>query len=74
MRAYSKKDVLLLGMKDQTVRSHVDAFTYSQGITWGEMLHSLVVCLVEDKAALSAVLAECTSKKIRRTHVYSPLL
>lgn len=54
MQTYSKQDIQKLGLSDPIVRAHLDACRLTQGISWEQMLHSLVVCLVEAKDAAIA--------------------
>lgn len=54
MQSYDKQDIQKLGLSDPIVRAHLDAQRLTQGISWEQMLHSLVVCLVEAKDAAIA--------------------
>lgn len=63
MRRYTKRDIIALGLRDQTVRAHIDAYTCGLlDITWEDALHSIAFSLVEEKAALLAMLAKYTNK------------
>jgi len=62
MIRYTKQDIIALGLRDPTVRAHIDAYTYGHGITWEDALHSIAFSLVEEKAALRAMLAGYTNK------------
>lgn len=51
MRIYSKEQIKKLGMTDPVVRAHIDVQCYTHGVSWEQMLHSLVFSLVEQKNA-----------------------
>jgi len=54
MRVFTKKDIKKLGLRNPIVRAHLDAQRYTRGITFEQMLISLVVHLVEANDAMAA--------------------
>ena len=54
MQMYTRDHIEKLGLSDPIVRAHLDAQRYVRGITWEQMMLSLVVSLVEAKDAMTA--------------------
>lgn len=63
MIQYDKQAIINLALNNAIVQAHVSAHKYSKGVTWENMLHSLVVCLAENNNALQVQLIDAVSKQ-----------
>lgn len=72
MRMYTKDHIEKLGLSDPIVRAHLDAQRYTPGITWEQMMLSLVVSLVEAKDAMTALAVDLKSRMPPEPYLLRP--
>lgn len=64
MNRYSKSHIEQLALTHPMICAHLNAQRTNPGIGWQDMLHSLVVVLAEENAALRALLKEKENARV----------
>lgn len=69
---HTKEDIQRLGLREPIVRALLDAQRFQPGITWEQMLSSMVVHLAEAKAVAEKLAIDYASRLPPETIILQP--